>query len=96
MTPSRDRSKPYKLTIKGKLGLPSTVSKTKGCTGKVTITAKNGKKTVSTKQASLKKDCTYSVTMTIAKKAKLKLTVKFGGNSALKAKSSATLSARAG
>jgi Abnormal spindle-like microcephaly-assoc'd, ASPM-SPD-2-Hydin/RTX calcium-binding nonapeptide repeat (4 copies) len=94
--PIRDRSKPYKFTISGKVGLPTGVTKLKGCSGTVTVTFKKGTKTVTTKKATLKKDCTYSAKVTVKSKAKMKATARFGGNSAVAAKSSATISVRAG
>ncbi|MEA2148582.1 MAG: hypothetical protein QOD69_412 [Solirubrobacteraceae bacterium] len=96
LTAIRDRSKPYRFTIKGKLGLPESVTKAKGCSGSVTLTAKRGKKTVGSKKVLLKKDCSYTATATVTGKGKFKITAKFGGNGALGAKSSATLNARAG
>jgi hypothetical protein len=94
--PSRDRSKPYSFTFSGKVSLPAGVTKANGCKGTVTVTLKNGKKTVTTKKASVKKDCTYSAKVKVSKKAKMKASVKFGGNSAVGAKTSATINVRAG
>jgi hypothetical protein len=96
LTPARDRSKPYRFTVKGKLGLPAGVTKAKGCTGTVTITAKRGTKTAAIAKAALKKDCSYSVRMTVKSKGKMKVTAKFAGNTALSAKSSSSRTARAG
>lgn len=96
LSAARDRSRPYRFTIKGKLGLPTGVTKLKGCSGTVTVTFKNGRKTVAAKKAGLKKDCTYAVTTTVGKKGRMKVSVKFAGNSVLAAKTSARLNARAG
>ena len=94
--PSRDRSKPYSFTFSGKVTLPSGVTTAKGCSGTVTVTLKNGKKTVTTKKVSVKKDCTYSAKVTVSKKGKMKASVKFAGNSSVGAKTSAALNLRAG
>jgi fermentation-respiration switch protein FrsA (DUF1100 family) len=90
--PDRDKKKPFKFTVKGKLKLPSGVSKAAGCKGKVAITGKKGKKTlVKKKKTSVKSDCTYKANVKLnkkkaGKKGKVKFTVKFGGNSVLKTK----------
>ena len=62
----------------------------------MTITAKRGTKVVGTKKVTLKSNCTYSATATVKGKGKLKISAKFAGNSAVGAKSSKTLNARAG
>jgi UDP-3-O-[3-hydroxymyristoyl] glucosamine N-acyltransferase len=51
---------------------------------------------VTTKKATLKKDCTYSAKVTVQAKATMKATARFGGNSVVDAKSSAAPSVRAG
>jgi hypothetical protein len=90
--PDRDKKKPFKFTVKGKLKLPSGVSKAAGCKGKVAITGKKGKKTlVKKKKTNVKSDCTYKANVKLnkkkaGKKGKVKFTVKFGGNSVLKTK----------
>jgi Ca2+-binding RTX toxin-like protein len=95
--PKRDRKRPYKFTIKGAVGLPAGVTKAQGCaSGTVKVTGKRGLKTAFTKTAKLKKDCTYSVTATVTRKGRVKITARFSGNSALKAKSSLTRTVRAG
>jgi hypothetical protein len=94
--PARDRSKPYKFTVTGKLSRPAGVTAAKGCTGTVTVTYKKGTKTVATKKVSVRKDCTYSAKSTIRSKGKMKVGARFGGNAVLKAKSSAKANVRAG
>jgi hypothetical protein len=97
VTPKRDRTRPYTFTIKGAVGLPAGVTKAQGCaSGTVKVTGKRGLKTAFTKTAKLKKDCTYSVTATVTRKGRVKITARFSGNSALKAKSSLTRTVRAG
>jgi Big-like domain-containing protein/hemolysin type calcium-binding protein len=97
VTPKRDRKRPYKFTIKGAVGMPAGVTKAQGCaSGTVKVTGKRGLKTAFTKTAKLKKDCTYAVTATVTRKGRVKITARFSGNSALKAKSSLTRTVRAG
>jgi hypothetical protein len=57
---------------------------------------KRGLKTAFAKTAKLKKDCTYSMTATITRKGRVKITARFSGNGALTAKSSLTRTIRAG
>ena len=67
------------------------------CNGKVRIRFKKGRKTVSSKSATLKSNCTYSSRARIKRKGKkLKVSVRFGGNILLKAKSAKTRTVRAG
>jgi hypothetical protein len=94
--PTRDRSKPYAFTFSGKVTLPTGVTKANGCKGTVTITLKKGKKTVTSKKATVRKDCTYSAKVKVTKKAKMTASAKFGGNAAVGAKSSAKINVRAG
>jgi hypothetical protein len=95
--PTRDRTRPYTFTIKGAVGLPAGVTKAQGCaSGTVKVTGRRGLKTAFAKTAKLKQDCTYSVTATVTRKGRVKITARFSGNSALKAKSSLTRTVRAG
>ena len=94
--PVRDRSKPYSFRFSGTVGMPAGITKAKGCSGSVTITLKKGTKTVTSKKATLKKDCTYSAKVTVKSKAKLKASSKFAGNAAVGAKSSTKINVRAG
>lgn len=97
-TPARDRKRPYRFTVKGTIALPAGVVKQRGClAGTVKVTGKSGTKSAFTpKTVKVKKDCTYSTTVTIARKGRVKLTARFSGNTVLKAKSSSTRTVRAG
>lgn len=68
----------------------------KVCTGKVKITFKKGKKTLSSKSVSLKPNCKYSSKTTIKKHGKLKVKARFGGNTILAPSSASTKKVRAG
>ena len=95
-TPGRDRRKPYSFTIKGRVAMPTGVSNASGCTGQIRISAKRGTKSLGTKTGNLKRDCTYSVKISIKTKGAVKFTARFLGNSLVKAKSSPVRNARAG
>jgi hypothetical protein len=89
VTPGRDRRSPYRFTTTGKLTRPAGVTATAGCAGKVRVTFKSGKLTVSSRLATVTKDCTYRsrVTFRIKRRvrpnAPLKVSVRFAGNGSL-------------
>ncbi|MEA2127044.1 MAG: type transport system ATP-binding protein [Solirubrobacteraceae bacterium] len=87
VTPKRDRKKPFRFKVAGKLKRPSGVTKSAGCKGKVRITVKKGKKTLARKTVSVKSSCTYSARVKLNKKAgkkgKAKFSISFRGNSKL-------------
>jgi hypothetical protein len=58
-TPKKDATAPFTFTTKGRISLPSGVSKGAGCAGTVAVTFKAGKKTISTRKAKVTKSCTF-------------------------------------
>jgi hypothetical protein len=100
--PTHDRTLPYRFTFTGKLTLPKGISRSVGCRGRVSVQIKNGKKTISTRRAKLSKRCTYRQRVTFSVKSrlksqgKLKVTVRFIGNAALKPKRAKQLYVRYG
>lgn len=97
-SPARDRKRPYTFTVKGTIALPAGVPKAQGCVaGTVTVTGKRDTKSAfAPKTVKIKRDCTYSTTVSIVRKGRVKLTARFSGNTVLKAKSSSTRTVRAG
>ena len=90
-TPKSDSSSPYTFTTSGRVVRPSGVSAALGCRGKVAIQIKAGKKTISTRRAKVRKNCRYSNKVTFDVPArlttsKLNVTVRFGGNAVLGAR----------
>jgi hypothetical protein len=89
--PKADTSDPRTFTTTGRLTRPTGVTAGQGCKGKVAVTFKAGKKTISTRRVSLKKNCTYKskVTFEIPSRlaGKLQVVVRFAGNAVLTAKS---------
>jgi hypothetical protein len=74
----------YKLT--GKLTLPAGVSATQGCSGRIAVTAKRGRKKVGSASAKLGAKCGWSAKFTakhLKGHGKLKVTVAFKGNVAI-------------
>ena len=96
VTPSRDRKRPYRFRTSGKLLTYTGTPAAQACKGKVTVQVKKGKRTISTRRVSLRKDCTYRSTVSFKRaKGKLRFLVRFGGNSAVTAKHARTRTARA-
>jgi hypothetical protein len=97
-SPTRDRKRPYTFTVRGTIALPAGVPKAQGClAGTVTVTGKRGTKNAfAPKTVKITKACTYSTTVSIARKGRVKLTARFSGNTVLKAKASSTRTVRAG
>ena len=101
VTPSRDRSRPYRFRTRGTVSRPTGVSAAQGCSGTVTVTIKRGARTISTRRAKLTRICTYASTATFGSRrrlgnGRLRITARFGGNAVLKARSSAGRNVRAG
>jgi hypothetical protein len=107
-TPLVAHKYPWTYTTKGKVVLPKgdcpagatdttyctpDVDKTKGCKGKVRVQFLLGTKVISSKSKSVKKDCTYSSSVTFKDKTmagkRLRVKARFMGNSVLNAKDSA-------
>ena len=61
VTPKKDLAYPLKFRARGALDLPAGVSAEEGCKGRITTQWKIGKKTISTRRAKVKPDCTWSV-----------------------------------
>ena len=99
VAPRRDRTPPYRFVATGRLKRPKGVSAGRGCTGKVRVTAKRGKKTVGRKTGFVDNTCHYTVPVAIRRgthRGTLRFTARFLGNGALKAKTAKTATARAG
>jgi Ca2+-binding RTX toxin-like protein len=58
-SPKKDATAPFTFTTKGRVSLPSGVTRAAGCTGTVAVTFKAGKKTISTRKARVTKSCTF-------------------------------------
>lgn len=102
VSPTRDRRAAYRFTASGRLTLPAQVARALGCAGgQVAVTIKRGRRTVSSRRATLRRDCTYRSTVTFASRARLgsgrlRVTARFLGNSVLRSTSAAGRTVRAG
>jgi hypothetical protein len=95
--PKRDRHRPFKFTAAGKLKKPSSVSRSRGCKGTVTITFKKHSKTVGKGKAKVHSNCKYAKKVKVSKRGKhIRVHARFNGNSRLKKASAKTRTVRAG
>jgi hypothetical protein len=79
--------KPHHYRLTGTLKLPTGVSAAQGCAGKITVTARRGRRKVATATATVSAKCTWSAKFTakhLKGRGKLKVTVEFKGNAAIK------------
>ena len=90
VTPARDVRAPFVFRTSGRLRLPPFVSAALGCAdGQVSVQVKAGSKTISTRRADLRRDCTFSSTVRFANRARftrngqLRFTLRFTGNEIL-------------
>jgi len=65
VSPRRDRRKPFRFTTRGSLTLPTSVSRSAGCTGKVRVTVKRvgARKTLSRRLANVNSACRFTSTV---------------------------------
>jgi hypothetical protein len=87
-SPTRIKHAPFAFTTTGKLSLPSGVTARQGCTGSVSVTFKNGNKTLASGTAKLGSKCTFRARMKVSlgkgKAPKsLQVSVAFAGNATL-------------
>ncbi len=102
VTPRRDAALPFVFKTSGKLTRPSGVSRVSGCTGRVTVVVKSGKKTISRRTTALRSNCAYRTSVTFRDRTRmgsatsLRFTARFQGNRALGAKQAKTARVRVG
>lgn len=97
-TPTRDRRRPYRFRVRGSVIRPVGISRSRACRGRVTIRVKAGGKTVRVRRVRLNRNCRYRVRVGVRVRAPriLRVTVRFGGNGALKSRSAPTRRVRVG
>ena len=90
VTPARDTKAPFVFRTSGRLRLPVFVTPALGCrAGQVSIQVKAGSKTISTRRADLRRDCSFASTVRFADRrrftraGKLRFTLRFTGNEVL-------------
>jgi Ca2+-binding RTX toxin-like protein len=98
LRPGRDRRKPYKFSLTGKITRPDPVSPSQGCSGTITFSAKRATKLISTKRVTLTRTCEYKATFTFRTRTapRVRFQAKFSGNEVLSGASSKVRTARLG
>jgi Ca2+-binding RTX toxin-like protein len=97
VAPARDRSRPFRFRVGGSVRLPARVSAAQGCSaGTVTVTVKQGARTMATRRTRLQRTCTYVAAVAVSRRGRLTIRARFDGNELLQARSSAARSVCAG
>jgi len=88
--PNRDRRRPYRFRIRGRVKLPSGVRKADGCRGevRVRIKRKGRSRTVTRARAKVRRSCRFSRRVRLGgrrlgRRGTLRFTVRFRGNALL-------------
>ena len=92
LTPARDTRAPYAFRLAGRITLPAGVTAGQACTaGQVSVQVKAGRRTLSTRRTNLRRDCTYTSSVSFASRRRfgsarsLRFRARFLGNNVLKA-----------
>jgi hypothetical protein len=93
LRPARDRRAPYGFRVAGRLVVPGGVSASDACRGAVSVQVRLRDVTLSTRRARLRRDCTWSssVTFARARAGRLEFSVRFFGNARLSGAASRVL-----
>ena len=95
VSPATDARPPYRFTTSGSLVPPAGLRRASACGGRVAVRVKAGPRTVSLRRAFLRRDCTFSSSVSFTRPSRLagarKLTVqaRFAGNRSLLPRSAA-------
>ena len=98
--PQRDRRRPFRFTVRGRITRPAGVTAADGCKGRVTVRFKAGRKTISSRRAQLTSTCRYSRSVTFQSRKRfprlryLRVQATFEGNEVLLPKKSGIVRAR--
>jgi hypothetical protein len=99
---ARDRRRPFRFTVKGRLTAPAGIDPAAACTGQVNVQFKRGTKTISARRRTIRKNCTWRSSVTFARRSRvgrsgrLKVMVRFLGNDVLTPRQAKTFRVRAG
>jgi hypothetical protein len=99
VTPFRDRRRPFRFTVRGRVIRPAGVSRASGCRGRVTIRFKARRKTIRLRRARVNSSCRYRARVRVRVRRTpriLRVSARFGGNAALDARSARTRKVRVG
>ncbi|MBE2315720.1 hypothetical protein DVA67_007020 [Solirubrobacter sp. CPCC 204708] len=92
LRPSRDRRMPYRFVVRGRLASAGA------CSGRIRITVKSGRRTVSARRTALSRQCRYSIAVSFPTRvaARLRFGARFEGNASTLPRSAKVRSARLG
>ncbi|MFL5869000.1 MAG: hypothetical protein ACJ766_18000, partial [Thermoleophilaceae bacterium] len=94
--PRRDRHRPFRFRTSGRIVLPGGIARPDGCRGRVTIRATRGRRTLARKRARVRSNCHFRVRWRLRRTGRVRVRVRFGGNSLLQPRRARTRRARAG
>ena len=99
--PKRDRRRPFKFAVRGRLVPPTGVATSSACVGRVSVSVVVGKRVVTTRRSKLTAACRYTRRVRFATKRKLgkgrlKFRATFLGNDAVLPRKAPLVRARAG
>lgn len=88
-TSARIRGRKVRLVIRGRVRLPAGTSAAQACSGRVALTIKTGRRLLSARNATLRRDCRFSKTINLSRgkvgsARSLRVTARFQGNGILK------------
>jgi hypothetical protein len=98
----RDRRRPFRFTVRGRLTPPSGITSSGACAGQVSVQFKRGTKTISARRRNVRSDCSWRSSVTFARRSRvgrsgrLKVMVRFLGNDVLAPAQARTFRVRAG
>lgn len=100
VTPRSDVRAPFRFRVRGTLTLPLGVARSAGCSGRVSVKVKRGRRVVATRTVRLSTRCTYSVRIAFAdrrrlgRSTRLRFVARFLGNARVLARNAPARSAR--
>ena len=100
LTPSRDLTAPFVFRMRGKLTLPSGMTRAAGCLGRVRVQVRRGTRVIMTRNVTLTAACTFSVRAVFVNRgrfgsaSRLRFSARFLGNTLLLADSAPSRFAR--
>jgi hypothetical protein len=97
VVPRRDRVRPYRFTVRGRLVPPAGVDLSRACRGRVAIRFKAGRRTVRFRLTRVRATCRYRARVRVRVRPRvLRVRARFRGNSVLRPRSAPTRRVRAG
>jgi sugar lactone lactonase YvrE len=91
VTPHRDRRRPYRFKVSGRLGRPAGVSAATGCRGRVDVRLGSTRRAVA-----LRRDCSFGVTLRGSRRGSVRVRATFTGNATLAPLAARSVRVRAG